>query len=244
MQFSEEIASWIKEQVEKADKKGIVFGLSGGIDSAAVAVLCKKALGDNVLALILPCKSNPQDEGFALRAAKNFDIRTEKVVLDDVFDKLAGIFSETINMAKANLKPRLRMCTLYYFANTLDYLVAGTGNKSELAVGYFTKYGDGGADILPLGGLLKTEVRDLARDLGIPDEIINRVPSAGLWDGQTDEGEMGITYDELDEAIKAIEKGQTGDIDENVMSKVKKMMKDSEHKRAEIPVFYKGSVKS
>ncbi len=237
MGLSKEIANWIKEQVEKANKKGVVVGLSGGVDSAAVAVLSKKALGQNVLGLLLPCKSSPQDEKLALKVAEKFDIRTEKVVLDDVFDKLVQTCIESNNMAKANLKPRLRMSILYYFANTLNYLVAGTGNKSEFLVGYFTKHGDGGVDILPLGGLLKTEVRELAKDLGIPDEIINRVPSAGLWDGQTDEGEMGITYEELDKVIKALEKGQIKDIDENSLLKVKKMMRDSEHKRAKVPIF-------
>ncbi|GAG09094.1 unnamed protein product, partial [marine sediment metagenome] len=150
MQLSEEIASWIREQVEKANKKGIVLGLSGGVDSAAVAVLSKMALGQDVLGLILPCKSTPEDEELALKIAGKFDIRIEKVVLDDVFDKLVEAVPRIINtansksqtgnrelpVAKANLKPRLRMSILYYFANTLDYLVAGTGNKSELLVGY------------------------------------------------------------------------------------------------------------
>ena len=237
MKLSQTIADWIRKEVKKANRKGVVLGLSGGIDSATVAVLSKKALGDNVLGLILPCKSNSQDKGFALKVAKKFDIKTKEVVLGNIFDKLAEILPAASNMAKANLKPRLRMSTLYYFANTLDYLVAGTGNKSELLVGYFTKYGDGGVDILPLGGLLKTELRKLAKELEIPQEVIERIPSAGLWDNQTDEAEMGITYAELDKVIKAFRKGQTKDINENILLKVKKMMKDSEHKRARVPVF-------
>src|SRR5690606_5628013 len=102
------------------------------------------------------------------------------------------------DMAVANLKPRLRMTTVYYVANTRNYLVAGTGNRSELTIGYFTKYGDGGVDLLPIGRLLKAEVRELARELGIPERIITKAPSAGLWAGQTDEGEMGFTYAELE----------------------------------------------
>ncbi len=242
MELSEKIANWIKRQVRQANKKGIVVGLSGGIDSAVVAVLSKKALGDNVLGLILSCKSNAQDEKLALKLARKFDIQIKKLVLDDIFDELAKTFPKAKNMAKANLKPRLRMSMLYYFANSLDYLVAGTGNKSELSVGYFTKYGDGGTDILPLGSLLKIEVRRLAKDLGVPDEIIDRPPSAGLWYNQTDEDEMGITYDELDKVITAIESGRIKDINNSSLLKVKKMMRNSEHKRVEIPVFSQGKL--
>jgi len=154
MALSDKIANWIKKQVKESGKKGIVLGLSGGIDSAVVAALVKKAMGENVLCLLLPCKSNPEDEKYAEMAAREFNIKTKKVVLDDIFDEFVKINPGASSLAKANLKPRLRMATLYCFANTLDYLVAGTGNKSELLVGYFTKYGDGGADILPIGGLL------------------------------------------------------------------------------------------
>ena len=126
------------------------------------------------------------------------------------------------DLAKANLKPRLRMMILYYFANSQDYLVAGTGNKSELCVGYFTKYGDGGVDILPLGGLLKTEVRKLAKELGIPKEIIDRTPSAGLWKDQTDEGEMGMSYEDLDFCLEAIEKGEENLIKKEILEIPKK----------------------
>jgi NAD+ synthase len=237
MRLSERIANWIKRQVQEADKKGVVVGLSGGIDSATVAVLSKKALGDNVLGIIAPCKSNARDEELAIKVARKFNIEVKRIVLDAIFDKLVKAYPGGSDIAKANLKPRLRMTILYYFANSLDYLVAGTGNKSELFIGYFTKYGDGGVDILPLGGLLKTEVRELARDLGIPDEIIDRPPSAGLWDNQTDEAEIGITYEELDKAIKAIETGQINDINKSSLLKVKKAMENSEHKRAKIPIF-------
>jgi len=172
-----------------------------------------------------------------LKFAKKFNVKTKEVALDGVFNELIKAYPEAGTMAKANLKPRLRMATLYYFANALDYLVVGTGNKSELVVGYFTKYGDGGSDVLPLGGLLKTEVRSLAKELGIPDDIICKAPSAGLWEGQTDEGEMGITYEELDKTIVAIEKNNTRSIDKEALQKVKKMMRDSEHKRTKIPIF-------
>ena len=243
MKLSKDISGWIKTQVEKAGKSGVVFGLSGGVDSAVVGSLSRLALGDNAMGLILPCKSNERDVELAQDVARKFGIRTKKVVLDSIFDEFVKMYPNANKLAEANLKPRLRMAVLYYFANTMNYLVVGTGNKSEIAIGYFTKHGDAAADILPIGGLLKGEVWELAGKLGVPDEIIKRAPSAGLWEGQTDEGEMGITYDELDKAILAIEKKKTKDIDRETLAKVKKMIKSSEHKRARIPVFRKGGRK-
>ena len=237
MAFSKEIASWIKKEVDKAGKKGIVFGLSGGIDSAVLGALSKEALGDKVLALILPCESQPEDRELALKVAEKFNIKTKEITLDSAFSELVKLDPDATKLAKANLKPRLRMIALYYFANTLDYLVAGTGNKSELVIGYFTKHGDGGVDILPMGELLKTEVRKLAKELGVPREIIERPPTAGLWKGQTDEGEIGISYEELDKAIVAICEDRTKDIDKETLAKVNKMMEYSKHKREKIPVF-------
>jgi NAD+ synthase len=179
--------------VEGAGAEGVVLGMSGGVDSSVVAVLAKKGLGDGVLGLILPCHSDPTDVEHAQRVATKFDIKTEYVDLTPIFGCLLKTLPPGGRLAVGNLKPRLRMATLYYYANSRNYLVMGTGNKCELACGYFTKYGDGGVDILPLGDLLKTQVRKLACELGIPEEIITKPPSAGLWEGQTDEGEMGIT---------------------------------------------------
>jgi NAD+ synthase len=236
---SEKISLWIKEQVRKARKKGIVVGLSGGIDSAVTVVLAKKALGNNVIGLILPCGNHPRDERLALKVAKKFNIRVKKIDIGSIYNKFRKILPGASLIAKANLKPRLRMLILYYFANTLDYLVTGTGNKSELMIGYFTKYGDGGCDILPLGGLLKTEVRKLARDLRIPPEIIKRPPTAGLWEGQTDEGEIGITYKELDSCLEAFEQGRRPKINNKNLEKIKSMIRSSQHKRNKIPIFKK-----
>jgi len=239
MSLSEKISNWIKEQVKDAGKKGVIFGISGGIDSAVVGALLKRALSDNVMGLIMPCESHPEDEKFAIEFSSKFNIKTKKVELDKVYNDFISMDKEAGKLAKANLKPRLRMATLYYFANSLDYLVAGTGNKSELCVGYFTKYGDGGVDILPIGSLLKNEVRELAKELNIPKRIIEKAPSAGLWEGQTDEKEMGITYEELDRIILAIEKNDTSGIDESILKKVQGMIASSRHKRAGIPMFTK-----
>lgn len=239
MTLSDQIADWIAEAVRKAGCKGAVVGLSGGVDSAVAAALCKKAVGDNVLGVIMPCESDTRDEKDALLVAEKLQIETEKVDLDKPFDVIIGKLPEGTNIARANLKPRLRMAVLYYFANKLSYVVIGAGNKSELMVGYFTKYGDGGVDLMPLGGLYKSQVRDLAEDLGILPPIINKVPSAGLWDGQTDEDEMGIAYEELDRALQAIESGRSEGVPPHLLDKVREMMAISEHKRSTPPVFEK-----
>ncbi|RLJ05781.1 MAG: NAD(+) synthetase [Candidatus Aenigmatarchaeota archaeon] len=228
---TEEIANWIKNKVEEANAKGAVIGMSGGVDSSLAAVLCKKALGDNLLGILMPCHSNPSDLEHAKIVAEKFGIPTQTVDLTEIYDKLLKTLPDGNQIAKANLKPRLRMLALYYFANKLGYLVAGTGNKTEIMVGYFTKYGDGGVDIEPIGGLYKTQVRELAKELGIPEEIITKPPSAGLWEGQTDEGEMGITYEELDKILQALEKGDTEGLDPEKVEKVKQMIQKSEHKR-------------
>ena len=239
MSLADDISLWIKEQLAKSGARGIVLGLRGGIDSACVAVLAQTAIGKNVLGLIMPCHSNPDDEEYARLFADTFHIRTKRVNLEPLYDAFAEIVDSEERMVVANLKPRLRMVTLYSFANKLNYLVAGTGNKSELTVGYFTKYGDGGVDLLPLGDLLKTEVRQLAKELKIPAEIIMRHPSAGLWEGQTDEGELGITYEDLDRAITAIETKAKPAVSQEIIEKVCRLKAISEHKRAPLPVFKK-----
>ena len=198
------LAKWIGERVAAGGGEGVVFGLSGGVDSAVVAALSQRAFPHQCLGLIMPCHSEPQDEEDAHLVAHHFGIATARVDLGDVYDGLVNELGLTCTdtpasrLACANIKPRLRMTSLYAFANLHNYRVLGTGNRSELAVGYFTKYGDGGCDLLPLGSLTKTQVRKLARELDVPRRIIAKPPSAGLWAGQSDEGEMGLTYDELD----------------------------------------------
>ncbi|MDI6602152.1 MAG: NAD(+) synthase [Thermoanaerobacteraceae bacterium] len=228
------IVNWMKDCVKDAGADGIVVGLSGGIDSSVVAALAKRAFPENSLGVIMPCHSNPIDEEHARILADTINIETKKAVLDTAYDELLRIYGageDTPRLALANIKPRLRMITLYFFANSRNYIVAGTGNKSELIVGYFTKYGDGGVDILPIGGLVKTQVRELATYLGVPQVIIDKPPTAGLWDNQTDEKEMGITYEELDRYIL------TGLARPEVRAKIDAMNKRSEHKRRMARVF-------
>jgi len=236
MTVAEWISSWIRERVEEAGARGVVLGMSGGIDSSLTAVLARMGLGDGMLGVIMPCHSDPTDVEHARLVAVKFGIEMEYVDLTTVFDCLLATLPPGDKVAVGNLMPRLRMAVLYYFANSRNYLVAGTGNKSEIMVGYTTKYGDSGVDILPLGDLLKTQVRELARELGIPAEIIAKPPSAGLWEGQTDEGEMGISYDELDSILAAIESGDTSECDQEAMARVRAMMAASQHKRDPIPI--------
>jgi len=235
----ERICSWLRKEVSQAKAKGVVIGLSGGIDSSVVASLAKKALGEKVLGVIMPCHSSAIDEDYARLIAKKLKIKIERVSLDSIYDSILGVLPGNKKMALVNLKPRLRMLILYYFANSLNYLVAGTGNKSEILIGYFTKHGDGGCDILPLGDLLKTEVRELAKELKIPNEIIERVPSAGLWENQTDEEEIGITYEELDGAITTIESNQKNSVSPGILVRVEELMRVSAHKRSPALVFKK-----
>jgi NAD+ synthase len=239
MSLADRIADWLRERLDDAGADGFAFGLSGGVDSAAAAALAVRAVGpDRVLAALMPCHSVPEDAALGQLVADTFDIPTVTVDLCNTYDALTAVLppSDT-RLAAANVKPRLRMITLYYLAQANNYLVLGSGNRTELNVGYFTKYGDGGADLLPLGDLNKTQVWELARELGVPQEVVERAPSAGLWPGQTDEGEMGITYRELDRVLAAIEAGSTSDVELTTLEKVQGMISRSAHKRAMPPIF-------
>jgi NAD+ synthase len=227
------MVDWIKKVVTEAGAKGVVLGLSGGVDSAVVAAAAKRAFPDNTLGIIMPCHSNPQDEEDAMLLVDKFKLDYKKVVLDRAFDDLIELFGGNMEnrLAVANIKPRLRMITCYYHAQLHNYLVAGTGNKSELTVGYFTKHGDSGVDMLPLASLVKHEVWDLARYFEVPERIVDKAPSAGLWENQTDEKEMGITYKELDDYIL------TGKAEDRVKSIVDNLNTKSQHKREGAKVY-------
>ena len=235
-ELTQKLVFWIKEQVLAAGGRGVVVGLSGGVDSSVVAVLCKRAFPNNMLGAFLPCHSSETDLLYAQALTAKFAIPTVTIVLDPVYDSLLkalpseGYDPGTQRVAQANLKPRLRMITLYYLTNRLGYLVVGTGNRSEISVGYFTKYGDGGVDLLPLGNMVKGQVKKLAEHLGIPKEIIEKPPSAGLWVGQTDEGEIGLTYEELDRYLTS---GQGG---EELSKRIEALARVSNHKRKPPPI--------
>jgi NAD+ synthase len=230
---TEYIASWMRELTLSAGAKGGIFGVSGGLDSAVVVGLAKRAWGEDCLGLVLPCYSQDEDVKDAIDVLNHFDCRYKVIDLGPQFDSLKEMLPPAPSghvLPEANLKPRLRMTTLYYFANLMNYMVVGTTNKSEWFVGYFTKYGDGGVDMLPLADLAKSEVREVARYLGVPDRIINKVPSGGLWKGQTDEAEMGLSYEDLDAYVLGKK------ISSEVELKILDMHTKTEHKRNIPPI--------
>ena len=217
------IENSIKQIVNDANSNGAVLGLSGGIDSAVVAKLASNSV--DVCALIMPERevTPPEDIKHAEDFAKGIGIRYSIIEINDVLEKINDVFpwpmflesrgtettrikvawnkkaeDEKKKMAWANVKPRTRMIFNYLVANLNNRIVLGTGNRTEILLGYATKYGDGGVDIQPIGDLYKTQVRQLAKYIGIPKEIIEKPPSAGLWKGQTDEVELGATYDDID----------------------------------------------
>lgn len=242
------IARWLRDYCNGYGKAGYVVGLSGGVDSATAAALAVRAVGaDRVAGVLMPCRSNEDDLRLGTAVAKWLGIHHFTLDLAPVYDSLTylqqaiAVTPETkphICMAEANLKPRLRMIALYYIANVADRLVLGTGNKSELELGYFTKYGDGGVDVLPLGNLYKTQVWELAEYLGVPQEIIDRPPSAGLWAGQTDEGELGHTYAELDGVLAemALYPSPPGMPTEGIYHRVATMCANAAHKLSMPPM--------
>jgi len=208
------IVKFIKDQAKAAGAKGAVLGLSGGLDSATVAFLAVRALGpDRVLALLLPETgvTPKEDREDARKVASILKIETKEIDISKILDRYSDVLTtaEAPPVVCGNLKARVRMTILYWHANLLGRLVLGTGNKTEIMLGYSTKFGDAAADILPIAGLYKDEVREVARSLGVPRRIIEKAPTAGLWPGQTDEGELGISYDDADAILRGLEEGRS-----------------------------------
>lgn len=234
------LVSFIKEKTEEAKAKGVVIGISGGVDSATVAHLATKALGkEKVLGIIMPYYMN-QDVEDALLVCKKLGIEHKLISIKeivDAFEKSIGF--ELDKVSKGNLMSRTRMVILYAYANSKNYLVLGTSNKSEFLTGYFTKWGDAASDYAPLINLYKTEVWEIAKRLGVPERIITKKPSAGLWEGQSDEDELGISYKLLDEILYRLvdlkmEKNKIAEELNVPMEKVEYveyLIKKSEHKR-------------
>ena len=247
----EVISEFMKKIVESSESEGLVVGLSGGIDSTVAVYIASRTLDkDKILGLIMPSSTTaPEDVEDALLVAENLGIQNKIINIDNLIEKFSEACEyhgpeDLYKLAEANLKARTRMIILYYHANTMNRLVLGTGNQSELLVGYFTKYGDGGVDLLPIGDLYKSDVQELARYLEIPHKILRKPPTAGLWPGQTDEKELGIKYSLLDkilyylvdENLPAKQVAEKLEISEKEVLRIKKMMASAEHKLTSPPV--------
>jgi len=238
------ITRFIRDYVEKSKAKGIVLGLSGGVDSSTAAALSAMAIGGNkVLGLMLPEREtyNPKDVKHAELVAEKFGIKTEKIDITpalEALEKTIPVFDPEDKLCKGNLKARIRMLYLYYYANKLNLIVCGSSDKSETMIGYFTKWGDVAADISPLMDLYKTQVRKLAKHIGVPDVIVEKPPSPMLWPGQTAEEEIGIKYETLDLILYGLEHfmkteeiaDQLG-LQKDLVEKVKRRWQIMEHKR-------------
>lgn len=237
----EYIVNWLREQVKNTKTNGLLVGVSGGIDSALVAYLIKAACPNNSMGVILPINSSEDDVKDAKIVVKECGISSitidlteqHNMILKKVIKELKEknkFDDDNLRNMDANLRARLRMSTLYAIANNLNYLVVGTDNASEIYTGYFTKHGDGAADILPIGSLKKYEVYEWAKHLDISRRVIEKVPSAGLWEGQTDEEEMGVSYKSIDDYLDG------KPIDEKDEKIIKNLYEISKHKRERPPI--------
>ena len=225
---------WIKKILKESHASGIVYGNSGGKDSALVGILCKAAC-DNTLGVLMPCSSKRnfgEDTEDAKAVAEKFGIETITVDLTDVRKSMVEVLLEQISESSlTNIAPRLRMTTFYAIAQSKGMLVAGTGNRDEIYVGYYTKWGDGSSDFNPIADLTVGEIYEFLTYLKAPENIIKKAPSAGLFEGQTDEGEMGIKYSDIDKYLL------TGEGGADVIKKIEKMHAASEHKRIGVKMY-------
>jgi NAD+ synthase len=238
--MGEEIIEFIKKKMKGSNANGLVIGLSGGLDSTTALFLCVQALGrEKVLGIMMPSSANnKQDTEDAIEVCKKLGVRYRVIRIDSILKSFGDDLDLSDKLVAGNLMARIRMCILYYFANKEKLLVVGTGNKSEYLQGYFTRYGDIACDLLPIGNLYKTEVKELARELGVSEKIIKKVPTAGLWKGQTDEEDLGISYDELDKILPLLEKNSTLDevqkntgLEKEKIKRVKERFERTEFKR-------------
>jgi len=245
-----ELVSFVREQVEAADAEGVVVPVSGGIDSTLTAYLCVEALGtDSVTALVLPCTLTDAENTIDAHAAlERLGVEPTKIQLQPMLDMFEdsvapAVSAESDRRAVGNVIARLRMVVAYYAANVMGRLVCGTSNRTELLLGYVTKYGDAAADMRPIAGLYKTEVRALARHLDVPTDIVEKPPTAGLWAGQTDEAELGAPYGLLDVVLHELVEKDLGiegtattlGIDESCVARYAHRVVENRHKREPIP---------
>jgi NAD+ synthase len=243
------IIDFIRNETRKAGLSGAVLGISGGIDSALTATLTVKALGkDKVLGIHMPesglTPTADSEDSKALADWLGIEFRT--IDIGEIISAFMDAVPESESadrLTKGNLKARVRMSLLYFHANQMNRMVMGTGNKTEILLGYFTKYGDGGVDLEPIGGLYKTEVWELSNRLGVPEALITKKPSAGLWAGQTDEDELGISYIKVDKVLRMLEQKEAPEtilstlgVSVEQLNSIMKRIQRSEHKRKAAPI--------
>ena len=234
------IERFLVEEVVQRQSSGVIFGLSGGIDSAVIASLCTVSLKDKSLSLLMPdSKITPRtDTEDALKLIDKLGLNYKLIDISLVHSEYSK-YLEPNSLALGNLRARIRSNILYYYANSKNLLVLGSSDRSEYLIGYFTKFGDGAADLLPIVSLYKTQIREFAKSLGVPDSIISKKSSPSLWQGHTAEDEIGLSYEEVDLILYCIidknlslqETSNLADIDLSVVDKIHKLYKKSEHKR-------------
>ncbi len=238
--ITKKIEVFLKDQVSTSKTNGLILGLSGGIDSAVITFLCSRALKEKTLVLVMPdSKISPKEETEdALKIIENFGMDYKLLDINLIVSEYSK-YIEPNNRALGNLRARIRTNILYYYANSKNLLVVGSSDKSEFLIGYFTKFGDGASDILPIVSLYKTQVRELARYLGVPESIILKKSSPNLWLGHIAEEEIGAQYEEIDlilyclidKKLSVKETVETTKIDKNIVDKIYQLYKTSEHKR-------------
>ncbi|MCV0430247.1 NAD+ synthase [Nitrosopumilus sp.] len=238
--ITEKIESFLNEEIEKNKAKGVILGLSGGIDSAVLAYICKRKLQEKTLALIMPDTSvTPKSETEdALKMISLTGIEYKLIDIKPIVNEYS-MYIEPNEKAKGNLRARVRTNILYYYANAKNYLVLGSSDKSEYMIGYFTKFGDGASDITPIISLYKLQVREIAKYLGVSETIINKKSSPHLWKDHEAEEELGIQYEEIDSILFCLfekklsidETEKITEIDRNTIEKIHQLHKNSEHKR-------------
>ena len=233
-EYLKEIEKFVADYLKDSKMDGYVLGLSGGVDSSLVAAICKNAVGKEKLTCIaMPIDSIPEDLKDAQEVAKQLDLNLLVIDGSKIYHQAKQAFDEQgielDNATLSNLKVRIRMCILYAYAQKHRALVIGTDNADEKYTGYFTKYGDGGVDLLPIAHLLKREVMEGCKIYGLSDQLAYRTPSAGLFHGQTDEADLGVTYQELDDYLLGKE------ISNKSKERIEYLHRISEHKRVPVP---------
>ena len=257
LEISKKITDFISNEVQRSGLNGAIIAVSGGIDSSLILALTVRALGpQRVRAITMPERDITPESDITdvMQLTDQYDVTCDLVEITPTLEELRKVlpyYDPNDMISTGNLQPRVRMLVSYHYANALNMMVIGSSNKTELLTGYFTKYGDGGADLLPLGDLYKCQVRQLAKHIGIPHDIISKTPTAGLWPGQSDEGDMGASYDTIDLILWGHDNGVSIpkiaseiDVDQSLVEKILTRVENNEHKRRLPLILRLGSLPS